>query len=402
LLSFFFGVVATVALPILSSSFFRDKILLFLLGILPTFLIAAIKILRQLQKPLSTKAIDLVKKYGIRHSFKATLGMQAEIQEELITLIKAWISEKETNIRKILLFVEDVDRCTEDKIIENIDALRVMLDNEEIAKRLIVVTAIDERILKNAIRIKYEKLSAQGHQASSGNSDGSGLSKINELISEYLDKLFISAIKLGALTAHQKAEYVQELLTTDLQSAAARKRPSLSTNDSGEGDDTTGGSTDTEETGVTSKLNSSGSSRSSDSSEKIGRVEDGNVPEHFEGLTQTEMDYFLETVETWIQSTPRTITIFYYRYLICKNLLFSQYEKLGKKNIWQEENAIRGLMTAILEYATAYDPVTIALKKKEVSLQKEMDTIEIAKGYGEIDRADYLNMLEIFEIIIAY
>jgi len=401
LISFFFGVVATVTLPIFSSYHFKDKIL-FWLGIAPTFLITALSILRQLRKPLSTKAIDLVKKYGIRHSFKEALGMQAAIQDELIVLIKTWVPEKDIHAHKILLFVEDVDRCTEEKIIENIDALRVMVDNAEIAKRLIVLTAVDERILKNAIRIKYEKLTPP---PSSGKS---GPPIINQLVSEYLDKLFISAIKLGELTIQQKDEYVRQLLEKHLIKTIGRKP--ASSNDAGENikEASVGPSDSGQDKNVQGEEDSARNKNALEAKSFPVIAIDSNitlgeaVAEKLEGLTEQEMIFFLSAVESWEQATPRTISIFYYRYLLCKNLLISQYRKSGAHNIWQDESSVKGLMSVILDYTVSYDPSKIIIRKQEVIKQKELERISIAKDSTLVERADYLRMLEILEIIIAY
>ena len=101
----------------------------------------------------SIKAEDVVKKYTNRHSFKNTLGIQADIQEEIIKLLKVWIPTSKIGKKKILLIVEDIDRCSEDKILQNIDALRIMLDDEKLKDKLLVITAIDERILQLAVAL---------------------------------------------------------------------------------------------------------------------------------------------------------------------------------------------------------------------------------------------------------
>lgn len=147
-------------------------------------------------------ARELFNKYYSKASFTHVLGIQAEVQKELKNLIKAWVSFKGHNNckycrdrnRKILLFVDDIDRCSEDKIIKLIDSLRIMLDDEELSRKLIIVTAIDDRILKRAIKLKYIHFTKTGVENLS----------IDNLVCEYMDKLFIIGIKLGSLTSDEK------------------------------------------------------------------------------------------------------------------------------------------------------------------------------------------------------
>src|SRR6185369_1752165 len=86
------------------------------------------------------RAISLFQKYYSKISFVQILGTQAEVQKELRDLLKTW--EKFAANEPIILFVDDIDRCPENKIIQIVDALRVMLDDSEISKKVIVVTAL--------------------------------------------------------------------------------------------------------------------------------------------------------------------------------------------------------------------------------------------------------------------
>ncbi|MBI3235034.1 MAG: hypothetical protein HYZ42_13535, partial [Bacteroidetes bacterium] len=164
-----------------------------------------IALFKKFNKQFSLKAIDLIRLYGVKSSFRDTLGLQAEIQKELIDLLKIWIPEKSVGKKKIILFVDDIDRCSEDRIIQNIDSLRVLLEDEEISRRVIIIAAVDERVLKNAILTKYSSLLMNNQE-----------SDVNQLISEYLDKLFILAIKLGALNDDQKDEFILELIDQEI------------------------------------------------------------------------------------------------------------------------------------------------------------------------------------------
>ncbi len=119
-------------------------------------------------------------------NFENMLGMQSEIEKELIFLMERWN-------KKVVLFVDDLDRCSEERILEVIDSLRIMTENEKIAKNLTIVAAIDERILKRVIRNKYSKMV-----------DDEAM--LDVLTREYLDKLFLFGIKLAALNEQERVE----------------------------------------------------------------------------------------------------------------------------------------------------------------------------------------------------
>lgn len=390
----------------LSFPYFKDK-RVFWFGAAPIFLLTALKLLWQLRKPLSTKALELVNKYGIRHSFKATLGMQAAIQDELVILIKTWVRSRKIARKKILLFVEDADRCTEERIIESIDALRVMLEDDEIAKRLIVITAVDERILKNAIRIKYEKLYPRADEKQrTGQSTPPdphlAPPPIKELVSEYLDKLFISAVKLGNLTIQQKREYVDKILMRTKYSTNGEMKSSST---EPKGDDTRVSTSPlAADQNVVDAAALVTPPRVTTLEEATDSATQGTPfvsVASLEDLTEIEENSFKAVVDNWTQATPRTLNLFYYRYLLCKNLLLQKYEGTNSE-LWRDENVIKGLMYALLEFVNHYDPLKISEKKVEIMQKQDLKLVPISTNQVQIDREDYLAMLEIFEIIIAY
>ncbi|WP_281980766.1 P-loop NTPase fold protein [Tenacibaculum mesophilum] len=144
---------------------------------------------------LGDKGKRLIKKYTHKPNFNKLLGIQAEIQEELKYVLKTWIPDntKNKSRKRILLFVDDLDRCKEERLIQVIDALRVMLEDDDIVKRVVIVTAIDEKILERAIALKYKEF------LDKRNND-----REYSLIKEYLDKLFIACIKLPPLYDMEK------------------------------------------------------------------------------------------------------------------------------------------------------------------------------------------------------
>ena len=153
------------------------------------------------------KAVKLFEKYSKVTSFKSYLGVQAEIQDKLEILLKTWVKEKplrENETDKILIVVDDIDRCSEEKIINIIDSLRVMLENKDISKRVVVLAAVDGNVLIRAIKSKYYDMIDKDFAIKEYNEEKS---KIAEKLSrEYMDKLFLAGIKLGVLTESERGE----------------------------------------------------------------------------------------------------------------------------------------------------------------------------------------------------
>lgn len=132
---------------------------------------------------------DVLNDYSSQHNYRSVLGLQAEIQDELVILVKHWLKEK--NERRLVLFVDDLDRCNEDKIIQIIDALRVMLDDDYLVKKLIIIVAVDELLLERAIKLKYEDFEITEEE--------------KNLVQEYMDKLFIAGLKFPSLNENEQA-----------------------------------------------------------------------------------------------------------------------------------------------------------------------------------------------------
>ena len=86
------------------------------------------------------------------------MGVQAEIEKELASLLKSWIYKNKTQYKKVILYVDDIDRCSETKMIAILDSLRTVLENEDIRKRLIVICSVEVEKLKLGIEYKYKAL----------------------------------------------------------------------------------------------------------------------------------------------------------------------------------------------------------------------------------------------------
>ena len=223
-------------------------------------------------------ALSLIKKLSYKPDFSRHLGVQAEVEKELESLLKSWIWKSEISKRKVLLFVDDIDRCPSSKMTDIVESLRVVLENEEIRKRLIVVCSIDPAKLKADISNRLKPIVADEE-------------KLNMYVTEQLDKLFIFCIGLCRLSHSQICQYLDTLIINN-DKASQPSNPS-----------------------------SSGSSPV-DTSRIIGSFIATSNPE--EPIEVNETDY-LEILKEELSKnkviTPRKARIIYYRILFANNIL---------------------------------------------------------------------------------
>jgi hypothetical protein len=172
-------------------------------------------------------AISLIKKYSKGVSFTKEMGIQAEIEKELEKLLRTWIPLKKENTestawytklghwfynlrfkfrnrkQKVLLYVDDIDRCNEEQMMSIIDSLRTVLENDAIRKRLVVVCSIDSQKLMKGIELKYQKIYSG--------------SELQKTVVEQMDKIFLSGLALSILCEKDICEYVDKLSKEEIE-----------------------------------------------------------------------------------------------------------------------------------------------------------------------------------------
>lgn len=401
----------------------------YLSGAIAAIIAADLTYIKHLYEKYSTRATALIKKYTHRHSFKDSLGIQADIQEELIKLLKIWIPSP--GKKKIILIVEDVDRCNEDKIVPIIDALRVMLEDDAICERVVVITAVDERILQSAIALKYHAMFGDEGEEETLN--------IKNLVSEYIDKAFLSAIKLGELTATQKNEFLDELMKNDIDASEPLEKKPIPQRSEEEqklikelfsykeglfepseefvllkGNKKSFQELSREEVDqlikstkfktIAGKLIIENINGASLSLEEMEWKMKGWVKQQGEirKLTRKEVSIFKEKVRAWDGATPRQIRILYYRFLLCKNLLVQKYSRSSEVCIWQQEDYVRLLLDEIIRFTELKDASQTSKEKKRVMERMSKEHHYEKRGNLIVGDGDYLKLLEVLELTIAY
>ena len=142
-------------------------------------------------------AKSMIKKYTKRKSYTHYLGIQNEIEEDLQILLQSMV--RKVNKSRVILYIDDIDRCNSHKLISIIESLRTILENSEIQERLVVICSVDEIKLMKAYEMEFKE-------------NGYTNEEIEQYKREQLDKLFIFGVKLPTLDSTQLNTYLSSLI----------------------------------------------------------------------------------------------------------------------------------------------------------------------------------------------
>lgn len=137
-------------------------------------------------------ALKIIQKYTRRKSYNDCLGIQNAIESDLEDLLGVLQFKKD----RVLLCVDDIDRCSTEKMVNIVDSLRTVFENDIIRDRLIVICSIDIEKLMHGYRSMYKDF----------------ISESEEVIREQIDKVFIFSLGLAKLGPIQLDEYLRKLL----------------------------------------------------------------------------------------------------------------------------------------------------------------------------------------------
>lgn len=228
-----------------------------------------------------------INNYIKRKSYNNILGIQNDLEGDIENLLKFIISKPVEE--QLLLFVDDIDRCTSDKMIHIINSLRIILENKEIQKRLIVICSIDSKKLK------------EGYCLSKGR-EGSNATLLLEA-KEHIDKLFIFSIGLPRIDVNQQLEYLSEITEEQLKN---RENSVVSI--------------------PFSTYRSNNSFIVEDATNTINELNDTMIKEIMADFLKQHED---------VEITPRKIRIMYYRLLLAENIIAAGKGKITKSLVLQ-------------------------------------------------------------------
>ncbi|PKI18100.1 KAP family P-loop NTPase fold protein [Colwellia sp. 12G3] len=325
-------------------NFGADK-LAWIIAIIETFgLILLIKLFLFYVNQKSS-AVGILNKYFSKKEFTDYLGLQSEIENEIEILLKTWIptvSEDE----KILLFVDDIDRCHIEKITGIIDGLRVILDNPEIHNRLLIITAIDDNLLRASLDYKYQTWETKN---------------IDQMYTEYLEKIFVIGIKLDQIESTEISEVLENTIPPADSSKISKKiildeiTPVESI------------SPEVEE--GNKKINPQAEPQ--DRKANKGDSTSSKNENDFE-LSMAERAYLINSIKHLKQATPRKIKIFYYKYLILKKVIHALISDKGLLDSWNSSIDEFVIMDLLLHISNGGDIEQFNFEQKYASMVKTL------------------------------
>lgn len=105
---------------------------------------------------------------------------------------------EKTGFKSFVILIDDLDRCSPERVIENLEAVKLFLNVESTA----FVVAADRRIVENAIRIRYSNLFTGEREAPA---------ELETLVTDYLEKLIQVPYTLPKLAPHEVRSYMSFL-----------------------------------------------------------------------------------------------------------------------------------------------------------------------------------------------
>lgn len=154
----------------------------------------------------SVKSEDLIEKLqgGESEDFLKSLLKDKNLEDKsmLVREFRDGFADliEESRIKKLVVVIDDLDRCTPDRIIENLEAIKLFLNVEKTA----FIIGADPRIVKHAIEYRYN---------TNSKSDNKHLDDFNNrIVDDYLEKLIQVPYNLPKLSDSEVETYISLLI----------------------------------------------------------------------------------------------------------------------------------------------------------------------------------------------
>jgi tRNA A37 threonylcarbamoyladenosine biosynthesis protein TsaE len=133
------------------------------------------------------------------------VGEDSELAEEALSFYHAGFNAlsqaieefSQGGVRRVVIFVDDLDRCLPLNALEVLESMKLFFDLEGV----IFVAGLDQAVVERSIQLKYQL---------PGESDSGGATRISG--SDYVKKVFQVPFGLPRITAGQMQDYVSSLL----------------------------------------------------------------------------------------------------------------------------------------------------------------------------------------------
>lgn len=138
---------------------------------------------------------------------KESAAISVEEQYQMVRKFREDFKEllNEAGIKKLIILIDDLDRCLPDRIIDNLEAIKLFLNVENTA----FIIGADPRIVRDAIRHRYKDLIERDDAAENG-----------RVVIDYLEKLIQIPYSLPKLSDSEVETYISLLFCEDLLDAS--------------------------------------------------------------------------------------------------------------------------------------------------------------------------------------
>src|SRR5205807_103331 len=131
-----------------------------------------------------------------------------------------WI-DKAGRPNRVLLIVDDLDRCSPVEMLDVIEGMKLLVDDAEISRRLQVLMLVDEGVLGHAIANRYKTMI---EERGGGDASLSGAEARREVIAEQNEKLFACHLRLPRLTDEDVAAVVSRVAGREIEALREQRR----------------------------------------------------------------------------------------------------------------------------------------------------------------------------------
>lgn len=138
---------------------------------------------------------------------KESAAISVEEQYQMVRKFREDFKEllNEAGIKKLIILIDDLNRCLPDRIIDNLEAIKLFLNVENTA----FIIGADPRIVRDAIRHRYKDLIERDDAAENG-----------RVVIDYLEKLIQIPYSLPKLSDSEVETYISLLFCEDLLDAS--------------------------------------------------------------------------------------------------------------------------------------------------------------------------------------
>jgi predicted KAP-like P-loop ATPase len=141
---------------------------------------------------------DKLRGDGAEEYLKSLIKDEVEEDSTLVREFRDDFKEmiNKSEIKKLVVIIDDLDRCTPERIIENLEAIKLFLNVDKTA----FIIGADPRIVRHAIEHRYKTDSIENSNDPE--------SRNNRIVSDYLEKLIQIPYNLPKLSDHEVETYM--------------------------------------------------------------------------------------------------------------------------------------------------------------------------------------------------